>query len=202
MSQLGIERGVIMAVDYKIKEVFKRTKSTLMRFAAKKGVAFQGLSRKINHGKWTVDQLFELAQITGCRFQCCFIFEDGSRLYLHDLEKEGEMIMPTDYNDLLYDKAQNEYNSFLAGLKELPIENAIEMAYEKVFKEDLLICIENGHLEPTEAKALYKQKYPLDYCYVKWRDSDCSYMDMLRDTIDDAAKDAVKEMKAKSRESR
>ena len=110
--------------------------------------------------------------------------------------------MAVDYNALLSEKVQNEYNIFLAGLKEMPVERVIESSYEKVFKEDLVICIENGHLEPTEAKALYKQKYPLDYCYVKWRDTDCSYMDMLRDTIDEAAKDAVKEMKAKSRESR
>lgn len=110
--------------------------------------------------------------------------------------------MPLNYQELLAEKVRNEYDNFLAGLKELPVEKVIESSYEKVFKEDLLICIENGHLEPTEAKALYKQKYPLDYCYQEWLENDCGYMDMLQDTIDDAAKDAVKEMKAKYRESR
>lgn len=110
--------------------------------------------------------------------------------------------MAVDYNSLLTEKVKNEYNIFLAGLKEMPVEKVIESSYEKVFKEDLVICIENGHLEPTEAKALYKQKHPLDYCYQEWVRNDCNYMDMLRDAIDEAAKDAVKEMKAKNREAR
>lgn len=110
--------------------------------------------------------------------------------------------MSVDYNALLYEKMQAEYTDFLNRLKEMPIEKVIEHAYEKVFKEDLVSCIECGNLEPNEAKALYLQKYPLDYCYREWLDNDCSYMDMLRDTIDDASKNAVKEMKEKSRESR
>ena len=36
----------------------------------------------------------------------------------------------TDYNDLLYEKAQKEYDERIAELKELPSEQVVERAYE------------------------------------------------------------------------
>ena len=191
-----------MAVDYKIKEVFKKTGFTLMAFAAARGVAFQSLSRKINHGKWTVDQLFELARITGCQFRCCFVFGDGTRLYLHDSEKEGDVIMPTDYNELLYEKVQAEYVAFIEELKRMTPEQVIDRAYEKVTKENMVTIIQENNLTPAEAKALNREKYPLDRMYQEWLDTDVSEMQMLKDSIDDTAKKAVKEMKDKQKESR
>ena len=53
-----------------------------------------------------------------------------------------------------------------------------------------------------EAKALYLEKYPLDRAYQDWLKSDVSETAMLRDSIDDTAKDVVKERKEKQRESR
>lgn len=110
--------------------------------------------------------------------------------------------MAVDYNALLYEKMQAEYTNFIGELKEMPAAEAIEKAYEKVIKEDLVACVESGDLEPNEAKALYGKKYPLDYCYQEWMKNDYSYMDILQDTIDDASEKAVKEMKDKHRESR
>lgn len=111
--------------------------------------------------------------------------------------------MSVDYHALLYEKMQAEYTDFLSGLTEMPIIKALdEYAYEKVIKQDLVACIENGNLEPVQAKALYLQKYPLDYCYREWLDNDYSHMDMLQDTIGDASQNAVREMKDKRRESR
>lgn len=110
--------------------------------------------------------------------------------------------MAVDYNALLCDKVQTEYDEFIDGLKKMPGAKVLEHAYEKVFKEDLVVCLEECQFAPTEAKALYLKKNPLDYCYREWLDKDCSYMDMLRDTVTEAAENAFKELKAKSRESR
>lgn len=191
-----------MSVNYKIKEVFRKTRFTLMAYAAAKGVAFQGLSRKINHGKWTADQLFELAQITGCEFRCCFVFKDGTRLYLHDDEKEGEMIMPLDYNELLYEKVQAEYDAFIEELKKMPPEQIVEKSYQKTIKEDLVTICRETDRPQKEAKALYLLKYPLEEIYQEWLGTDVSYMDLLRDSVDERAASAVKELKEKQRESR
>ena len=191
-----------MAVDYRIKEVMKRTGFTLTRYAAERNVSTITVSRKVNHGKWTLEQLFELANITGCRFQCCFVFKDGERIYLHDSDEKGDVIMPIDYVELLYEKVQAEYDAFIEELKRMTPEQVIEKAYQKVIKEDLVTEIQHGSLGQTEAKALYREKYPLDRLYQEWLDTDVSYMDLLKDSIDDTAKKAVKEMKEKQKESR
>lgn len=88
----------------------------------------------------------------------------------------------TDYNDLLYEKMQQEYDAFIAGLKLMSNEQVIDSAYEKVIKSDILIECENGRLDQKEAKALYLEKYPLDRIYQDWLKSDVSYMGMIRDT--------------------
>ena len=110
--------------------------------------------------------------------------------------------MAVDYNELLYEKLQAEYNAYIESLKQMTPEQVIENAYQKVFKEDLIIAFENANLEPLEAKALYLEKYPLDKLYQDWLDSDASYMDMLRDCVSETAKDLAKELKEKKRESR
>ncbi len=85
----------------------------------------------------------------------------------------------TDYNDLLYEKMQQEYDAFIAGLKLMSNEQVIDSAYEKVIKSDILIECENGRLDQKEAKALYLEKYPLDRIYQDWLKSDVSYMGMI-----------------------
>ena len=107
-----------------------------------------------------------------------------------------------DYNELLYEKVQAEYDAFIEELKRMTPEQVIDRAYEKVTKENMVTIIQEKELTPSEAKALYREKYPLDRMYQEWLDTDVSEMQMFKDSIDDTAKDAVKEMKAKQRESR
>lgn len=110
--------------------------------------------------------------------------------------------MAVDYKELLNEKVQDEYESFIAELKGMPSEKVIEHAYEKVIKEDLVICIENGDFSRAEAKALYQKKCPLDFCYREWLETDCSHMDMLERTVNETADRAYREMKLQNRESR
>lgn len=110
--------------------------------------------------------------------------------------------MSLDYKELLRETVQNEYDSFLAELKKMSAEEVMEHAYEKVIKDDLAVCIENGSFSQSEAKALCRKKYPLDFCYREWLDNDLSHMEMLRDTVSEAAEKAYRDMKAQSRESR
>lgn len=105
-----------------------------------------------------------------------------------------------DYNELLYNKMKNEFDSFISELKTKPPEQIIEGSYEKVIKEDLLAIFEYTEFSQTEAKYLYQLKAPLDDIYQEWCSNDMSYCDMLRETIDDRIKLAVKEMKAKQKD--
>lgn len=107
-----------------------------------------------------------------------------------------------DYNTILYDKMKAELDRFIAELKTKTPEQIIELAYELTIKEDLLSIFENTDFTQEEAKALNNQKYPLDSLYQEWLSNDLTYMDQLRETVDDKIKSAVKEMKDKQRESR
>ena len=110
--------------------------------------------------------------------------------------------MAVDYNELLYEKVQAEYDAFIEELKRMTPEQVIDKAYQKVIKENMVMAIQDMELTPSEAKALCREKYPLDRMYQEWLDTDVSGMQMLKDSIDDTAKQAVKEMKEKKRESR
>lgn len=110
--------------------------------------------------------------------------------------------MSVDYNELLYEKVQAEYDTFLEELKQMTPEQVIDRAYEKVTKENMVAVIQEKELTPIEAKALCREKYPLDRMYREWLDTDVSEMQMLKDSIDDTAKKSVRELKDKQRESR
>ena len=95
--------------------------------------------------------------------------------------------------DLLYEKMSNEQNDFVENLKHLSPEKIIQSAYEKVMRDDILMLFEDDFLDDKQIKALLRLERPLSACYDEWLKNDCSYMDMLRDTVDDFSKDLVKE---------
>lgn len=111
-------------------------------------------------------------------------------------------MMNTNYNQLLFEKCQKEYDDFIANLKTLPIEKVIDKSYEKVLKEDFLSCISELNLDENNAKALYLKKYPLDFVYEEWMDNDVTLMEDLRDTLYYAGDKAHKELKTNNRSAR
>lgn len=110
--------------------------------------------------------------------------------------------MNVDYNTLLYEKAEKEFQKYKNDLMQMDKEDIFEHSYETEIKQDLLCTFENEELTQTEAKSLYKLQSPLDSCYQEWLQNDRSIMEDLRDTVDDRAKSAIKEMNAKEKESR
>lgn len=110
--------------------------------------------------------------------------------------------MNANYNELLYEKVQAEYNAFIEEIKQLPPEQIVEKSYQKTIKEDLVTICGEINRPQNEAKALYLLKNPLEEMYQEWLGTDVDYMDLLRDTVDERAKSAVKELKEKQRESR
>ncbi len=107
--------------------------------------------------------------------------------------------MAKDYNKLLYGKLAQEHDDFVDDLKTKTPEQIIEASY---IKDDLFSIFEYTDFPQTQAKALYKLDKPLDALYQEWLHNDMSYMDLLRDTVDNRIESAVKELKAKSRNSR
>jgi hypothetical protein len=84
----------------------------------------------------------------------------------------------------LYTKLSAEYDAFVEGLKDKPPKDIIESSYEKVFKEDILMCFEyDDNMSDKEIAALLALEFPLDELYRNWLDTDVSHTDDLRDTI-------------------
>lgn len=99
--------------------------------------------------------------------------------------------------DILYHRALKEQNDYLDHLKTLSPEQIIDKAYEKVMRDDILMTFEDDYLSDKQVAELLKLKYPLSVCYDEWMDTDCSHMEMLRDTIDSYTKRLVDEKEQK-----
>ena len=98
-----------------------------------------------------------------------------------------------DLRDLLYQKASKEQDAYYAELRKMTPEQIIEKAYEIVMREDIMIVFEDESLSDKQVEALAKLEYPLSACYDEWQDTDVTYMDILRDAINDFAKKLVEE---------
>lgn len=105
------------------------------------------------------------------------------------------MSMTKKMNDLLYAKMNREYESFIEKVKTLPPEQILERAYEKITKQDILLCLESDDIEYEKAKALLSFKNPLEELYQQWLRVDDTYMNELRSAIDDRATEAVIQVK-------
>lgn len=106
-------------------------------------------------------------------------------------------------NDKLYQKMKAEFDSFINTLKDSSPDTIIEKSYEKVFKEEILGLFENGiHLDVKQAKAILATKSPLETFYQDWLKADCSYLDSLKDCIDERVEKAVKAMELKAEKNR
>ncbi|MCL2853277.1 MAG: DUF3848 domain-containing protein [Defluviitaleaceae bacterium] len=110
-----------------------------------------------------------------------------------DHEPLGHESVKLTAQERLYNKMYKEYDSFLGHLKQLPPGEIIKHSHEVVFKESLLICIETGNLGNDEAEALLNFEEPLESLHSAWFNYDETYMDTLRDCIDDQASALLKE---------
>ncbi len=95
--------------------------------------------------------------------------------------------------ELLYEKASKEQDAFTEHLKTLSPEEIIEMSYEKVMRDDILMTFEDDYLSDKQVAELLKLDYPVSACYNEWMDTDVSHMEMLRDTIDSFTQKLVDE---------
>lgn len=104
--------------------------------------------------------------------------------------------------ELLYEKMSKEYEDFIDELKEKPFEDALEFAYQLVYKKDILMCFEDTdyNLPDNQVKALLKLKCPLDMVYQGWLKYDDSPMERIRNCIEDfAQRESQRQLKSKSR---
>ena len=98
-------------------------------------------------------------------------------------------------NTALYQKMHAEQEQFRNEVLSMPAEEILEHAYEYTVREDLLLSLEYNDLGNAQAKVLLQQDKPLALLFERFENSETGYMDMVKDTIEDCAKDLIKKGK-------
>ena len=105
--------------------------------------------------------------------------------------------MNTNKNTALYEKMAAEQDKFRDWLKGQPPEEILNHAYEYTVREDILMAMEELGLPQSRAAALLASPSPLADVYKEFADRETSYMDVVRDSIEqraEAALDAQREL--------
>ena len=105
--------------------------------------------------------------------------------------------MNTDKNAVLYEKMAAEQDKFRDWLKSQPPEEILKHTYEYTVREDILMAMEELDLPQSRAAALLASPSPLADVYKEFSDREISYMDVVRDSIEqrtEAALDAQREL--------
>ena len=99
--------------------------------------------------------------------------------------------MNADKNTALYEKMAAEQDKFRDWLKSQPPEEILNHAYEYAVREDILMAMEELDLPQSRAAALLVSPSPLADVYKEFADRETSYMDVVRDSIEQRAEAAL-----------
>ena len=99
--------------------------------------------------------------------------------------------MNTDKNTALYEKMAAEQDKFRDWLKSQPPEEILNHAYEYTVREDILMVMEELDLPQSRAAALLASLSPLADVYKEFADRETSYMDVVRNSIEQRAEAAL-----------
>ena len=69
-----------MRIDKQIRILCIKTDLTISEIGRRLNKTPQAFSQKIKHGKFTIDDLQEIAMVTGCKLECNFILPNGERI--------------------------------------------------------------------------------------------------------------------------
>jgi len=69
-----------LTMGEKIRILIKRKKVTISELATLIGTSNQNLSNKLSRDNFSEQELHQIAEAFGCKFEGYFVFEDGERL--------------------------------------------------------------------------------------------------------------------------
>lgn len=101
-----------------------------------------------------------------------------------------------DLTALLLEKMQAEQDQFRGWLLKQSPEEILRNTYQYTVKEDILFSFDALELEDEQAAALLSSPAPLDEVYKDFLKRETGYMDILRDCVEDRAKQIIKAREA------
>lgn len=69
-----------MVIDEQIKMIGVKSNISLSEMARRLNKSPQAFSQKIKRGNFTLDDLIDIALISGCKLDCSFVFPDGYKI--------------------------------------------------------------------------------------------------------------------------
>ena len=106
------------------------------------------------------------------------------------------MMEEKDLTALLLEKMQAEQDQFKGWLLKQSPEEILRNTYQYTVKEDILFSFDALELEDEQAAALLSSPAPLDDVYKDFLKRETGYMDILRDCVEDRAKEIIKAREA------
>lgn len=103
--------------------------------------------------------------------------------------------MNEELKNTLMDKLSREQDKYRDWLKGQPPEEILHHSYEYTVREDILMSMEELTLSEAETRALLLSPSPMAILYDKFSDLETGYMDTIRDSIEDTAKDEAKKLR-------
>ena len=105
------------------------------------------------------------------------------------------MSMNEELKNTLMDKLSREQNKYRDWLKGQPPEEILHHSYEYTVREDILMSMEELTLSEAGTRALLLSPSPMAILYDKFSDLETGYMDTIRDSIEDTARDEAKKLR-------
>lgn len=103
--------------------------------------------------------------------------------------------MNEELNNALFDKLTKEQEKYRDWLKSQSPEEILNHAYEYAVREDILISAEMLEFTDAEARALLLSPSPMAILCDSFLDRETSYMDTIRDSIEEVAKGEAKKLR-------
>lgn len=94
---------------------------------------------------------------------------------------------PEELNTAIYHKMEAEQDSYRDWLLTLPPDEILQHAYEYAVRQDILFAMEDLELQPEQCRALLKSPSPVANILKDFEKLELSYMDTIRDCIEDRA---------------
>ena len=109
------------------------------------------------------------------------------------------MSIEEDLNERLYDKITAEQDEFRKSLLAMTPEEVLDRAYEYCIREDIIASLESYDVPVNQAKALLRQKKPLEMIVRKWKSTETNHMETISDVIEETANDIILETAIRNR---
>ncbi len=69
-----------MRIDEPVKIVCVKNELTMAEIARRLGITPQAFSQKMKRGTFSIDDLENIALVSGCKLECSFVFGNGDKI--------------------------------------------------------------------------------------------------------------------------